>query len=351
MKRIALLISIMIGIVLMVGTVVSPQNMDELIGTQWQLVSINSEAVVEGSTVTLNFDKENSAGGSGGCNSYGTSYTIEGNSISFSMISSTMMACLEEDVMEQEVAYLAALQGATSFEIIDNQLVITSSEGETLVYEPMVTLAGSGWQLETIAGEDALGTVTLVFGEDDTVSGNSGCNMFNTTYSVEQSALSFEPFLSTKMACVDAELTQQEIAYFAALEAADSYELSADQLTIVYGDGETLVFKPMPMLENTSWMLEVSGETEITLNFDDKGRAFGSGGCNEYSTSYTVEGDSLTFETVERTERACLDEGVMSEEQAFFAALESATGYTLMDETLTLTYGEGDRLLFSAVTP
>jgi heat shock protein HslJ len=351
MKRIALLISIVIGIVLTVGTVVSAQNTDELNGTQWQLVSIDGEAVVAGSTVTLNFDEENSAGGSGGCNSYGTSYTIEGNSISFSMIASTMMACLEEAVTEQEVAYLAALQGATRFEIVDNQLVITSSEGEMLVYEPILTLARSGWELETIAGEDALGVVTLVFGEGGTLSGTGGCNEFTTAYTVEQSLLSFEPVLSTKMACVDVEAGQQEIAYFAALETAQSYELTADQLTIVYGDGEELVFKPMLMLENSAWKLDVGGESEITLNFDDKGRAFGSGGCNEYSTSYTVEGDSLSFEAVERTERGCLGEGVMEQEQVFFAALESATGYALMDDTLTLTYAEGSTLLFSAVTP
>ena len=54
-------------------------------------------------------------------------------------------------------------------------------------------------------------------------------------------------------------------------------------------------------LAGTGWTLAtLNGEasladTEITVNFGEDGRLSGSDGCNRFSTSYTVDGDSITI--------------------------------------------------------
>jgi heat shock protein HslJ len=47
---------------------------------------------------------------------------------------STLMACVDEGLMQQETRYLAALQGADSFEIRNNQLVIWYEAGQAQLF-------------------------------------------------------------------------------------------------------------------------------------------------------------------------------------------------------------------------
>jgi len=110
--------------------------------THWSLVSFGSPGaerpLVEGSTITLMF-AGGQAGGFGGCNSYGSEYRIEGNSISFEQIVSTLVACAEETVTRQEQEYFQALGSASSYEISGNQLMITYDEG-LLVFEKALSV-------------------------------------------------------------------------------------------------------------------------------------------------------------------------------------------------------------------
>jgi heat shock protein HslJ len=107
----------------------SPQSV-ELEGTRWQLESLNGTPVVPGSTVTLQFDAENFAGGNSGCNSYGGSYSLDGSSIEFSEIASTLMACMDDGIMDQEAAYLGALNSAQQVTLDGDRLTITHPGGQ-----------------------------------------------------------------------------------------------------------------------------------------------------------------------------------------------------------------------------
>src|SRR5262245_3318743 len=82
---------------------------DNLANTRWKLVSFGKSGsetpVVEGSTVTLEFKAESQAGGNGGCNSYGGQYKIQDKNLSFDQIMSTLMACADEHMMQQEQQY------------------------------------------------------------------------------------------------------------------------------------------------------------------------------------------------------------------------------------------------------
>ena len=78
----------------------------EIEGIEWILVSINGEPPIEGTNVTINFDN-GGIGGNASCNTYFGDYTLEGDSISFGPLGSTLMYC--EGLMDQETAFLAAL--------------------------------------------------------------------------------------------------------------------------------------------------------------------------------------------------------------------------------------------------
>lgn len=113
-------------------------------------------------------------------------------------------------------------------------------------------------------------------------------------------------------------------------------------------------------LANTQWVLtsfgatgtesEVVGESAVTLEFSSDGQAGGSGGCNSYGGSYTVEGNTITFGEIASTLMACADPALMDQETQYFAALQTASTYEIDGDTLTITY-DGGVLTFSRATP
>jgi heat shock protein HslJ/photosystem II stability/assembly factor-like uncharacterized protein len=107
---------------------------DPLAGTSWLLASFGpvgaEQEVAAGSRVTLLFQAGGNAGGNAGCNSYGGAYEVDGETISFAEIASTLMAC-EDGIIELEGSYLAALQSAVSFRLEDGRLVISYDGGRS----------------------------------------------------------------------------------------------------------------------------------------------------------------------------------------------------------------------------
>ena len=107
---------------------------DALANTAWQLESfgpVGAETpVVEGSTVTLQFDGAGQAGGNGGCNSFGTEYQVQNGTLSFGEIASTLMACADEGISEQEQQYYQALESVGEFEVSGDRLTIFYNDGQ-----------------------------------------------------------------------------------------------------------------------------------------------------------------------------------------------------------------------------
>ena len=109
---------------------------DPLAGTSWRLLFYRKTQVLEGTSITANFEN-GEINGSAGCNSYFGAYQVEAQNISFGQIGMTEMFCMEpEGVMEQESFYLGALADAQRYEIVDGRLTIFLSGQETLTFEP-----------------------------------------------------------------------------------------------------------------------------------------------------------------------------------------------------------------------
>lgn len=105
------------------------------------------------------------------------------------------------------------------------------------------------------------------------------------------------------------------------------------------------------------WLLtELGGEaplpdTNITAEFDDEGRVSGNAGCNNYSTSYEVDGDQIAFgEVVGSTMMLCPDP-VMVQEVVYLEALKNSATYEIVDDELALLDANGDALArFEAIS-
>jgi heat shock protein HslJ len=364
-------------------------NSAELLSNTWRLTSINGEPVPAHVRTTLEFDtSNNSIGGTGGCNRYFGSFTLDGNALTFGGIGSTMMACADPDVDQTERDYFMTLDQTASYSLSEGTLSLMDASGTvilTFVVEEPLSLTATEWQVIAInnGNEAVVSTlpdvpVTMNFGEDGSVSGQASCNNFTGTYTAEQNSMSFGPLATTMMMCEE-EVMAQEAAFLAALANVTNFRQDGQTLTLFDANGarqvELVAMSETETAEATTpvvssdvssdelfstlWVLDningdvVPAEVRITLQFDAATSGFsGSGGCNNYFGTFTLEGENLSFgEGIGSTMMAC-GEPAMSTEAAYFDALPRVTRYHLNEGTLILLDADSNKLLtFNADTP
>ena len=228
-----------------------------LTGTRWDLTQYGDptapQTPVVDSHPVLVFEQAGQLGHTTGCNGMGGDYTLDGTALTVGNLMQTMMAC-DDPLMTQEAAISHALQSATTLTQTGDALVIAYPGGElryTRAAEPKpASLMGSEWQLDTlIMGDSAQSlvagsAVTLTFAEDG-LSGNGGCNAYHAGWSGDEMALSVTAIGSTKMACADQAISDQETRYFGLLQAVTTYSIAGNHLTLTGPDG-ALVFVTTP---------------------------------------------------------------------------------------------------------
>jgi len=178
--------------------------------------------------------------GSSGCNRFTGGYTTDGRTIDIGPLASTAMACIGE-AMAVEADYLARLDQATTFSIGDGTMTMSDGSGQVVLSYTVavpITLAGTTWSATGVnTGTGAVTslvagtTVTAVFGDDGTISGNAGCNTYNGTYEVSGKDLTIGPLATTRMAC-EPDVSTQEANYLAALGRVTTYTIRGDQLEL-----------------------------------------------------------------------------------------------------------------------
>lgn len=102
-------------------------------GAEWQVEDIGGAGIIDGAHVTLTFNAEGRAFGSGGCNRWSGGYTADGKALTFGPAVATRMACAEA-LMTLEQAFLTALTQVAGYSIDDTgALVLTDATGGALV--------------------------------------------------------------------------------------------------------------------------------------------------------------------------------------------------------------------------
>jgi heat shock protein HslJ len=339
-------------------------TLEELEGTDWLLVSHgpadNPTAVLPNAPVTIGFDNLGEFGGQA-CNHYGGTLTLDGRTLEMGQISQTLMACVDEGVMEQETAYTAALQSATSLYRDGDQLVITYDGGELRFMpqpapEPTI-LDGSLWRLASIGQGETVqsaltGNLVLVSFSNGEILGYAGCNQFGGPFLTEGETITKVEAASTQMLCVDEAVMTQETTLLAGLAAATSYTIEGDILTINHSGGSlgfTKVISPAESL-GTEWRLQafsigadaqpLATGTSITLTFGEDGMVSGSAGCNTYTGPYTFNGTALSIAELAQTRMAC-EEPILTQETNFINALRSARHAVVDGDLLYIVHDDG----------
>lgn len=137
MKRIHHLILIMSTIAILSLSACGGAGLS-LDGSSWNLKSYQNETgemvnVLPGSIVTA-FFQVNLVSGIAGCNNYSADYDVDGNALSFSPVATTRKACSDPPrIMEQESAFLSALNATASYKLSDNSLNMFDDQGDTLL--------------------------------------------------------------------------------------------------------------------------------------------------------------------------------------------------------------------------
>jgi heat shock protein HslJ len=202
--------------------------------------------------------------------------------------------------------------------------------------------------------------VTAIFSDDGNVSGSGGCNYYAGSYEVNEDQISLGPLATTAKICPTG--SEQETEYLGALGAAETFSLFGQRLSISYNDGQgILIYSSASLpLEGTLWTLvSVEGEAlpegiEITALFapgegDEPGSVGGSAGCNNYSASFEVEGETLKIGPAATTRKFC--ETGMDEEAAYLAAIEGDNTYQIIGDNLDLVTESGTLSYVADRTP
>jgi heat shock protein HslJ len=222
-------------------------------------------------------------------------------------------------------------------------------------------LTESDWQLVSLNNKpvQADTMAVLAFGEASNVLGSTGCNLFAGTFAIGTgSELNFKPNVTTSFECPEPYLAQ-ESAMLLVLSSSSNYTIEGDELIITNPDGERrgkfVKMEPL-VLEGTNWTLDAFNDgqgafvnvmegTEITASFKADGEMSGSGGCNDYNTTYQVNGEKITIGPIISTRKACSDpEGVMEQEGKYLEALGFADSFRNFSIILNFFDGEGQIL-------
>jgi heat shock protein HslJ len=116
------------------------QEVASLTGVVWRATDYNEGngsvvVVMEGTEITAIFSEEGGLSGSAGCNNYVTQYKLDGSQINIGPAASTMMFCEEPaGVMEQESAYLKALESAATFAVEGQSLTLLAADGALVAH-------------------------------------------------------------------------------------------------------------------------------------------------------------------------------------------------------------------------
>ena len=92
----------------------------------------HSTSPIAGTELTVTFTPDGQASGSGGCNNFSGGYTLNGTSLTVGPLATTMKAC-EQDIMDQEMQFLTALQTPTTVEPSGATVTLRDASGATQV--------------------------------------------------------------------------------------------------------------------------------------------------------------------------------------------------------------------------
>ena len=330
-----------------------------LVGTvwQWQGTLMNDGSAftpADPASYTVEFQADGTVSIQADCNRAFASYTLDSGAITILPGPTTLMACPEDSLGSE---FLAQLGGAAIIFFQDGELLmdLKFDSGTMRFAAQPPALTGTVWLWQgtqmadgALIAPDSPANYNLLFSDDGTVSIQADCNRANAGYTLEDGAIAILPGPMTLMACPDGSLGTLFIEQLG--NAAILFFDGGDLLLDIKFDGGTMRFTAQPSgLAGTAWVVTAYNNgreavvslldgTTITAEFGADGSLSGSAGCNRFSTSFQTTADGgFSAGPTATTRMLCpTPEGIMEQEQAFIAALESAATYQVRGDTLEM---------------
>jgi heat shock protein HslJ len=216
------------------------QSGGDITGTEWVLSGSSMNSLdFSKSGITARFEQGKISGFSGVNQYSGPCELGSDGSMKIGPLAGTLMAG-PEPLMRAETAYLQLLPKCDSYKVEGSKLTLYTGGNETLIYEAgkPAELSGSTWDVtgynngkQAVVGVSLGATLTLDFGTDNTVSGDSGVNTFSGPYSSGATSITIGPLASTRKAG-PADMMAQEAGYIAALQNATKWEVVNGRLEL-----------------------------------------------------------------------------------------------------------------------
>jgi heat shock protein HslJ len=123
-----------VGALLLIGVALASSG--ELEGRTWVVSELvvdgSAVAPLEGTVITAKFE-DGGVSGIASCNNYFGSYTVDGDSLSFGPLGSTLMAC-EGPIQDQETAYLTLLSQVDAYAVDGDTLTLRSGGADIITF-------------------------------------------------------------------------------------------------------------------------------------------------------------------------------------------------------------------------
>lgn len=241
----------------------------------------------------------------------------------------------------------------------------------TLPIPDPIKLAGTRWVATTmfIGGAEVQfvnnARPTIDFNNDGrSFGGSTGCNSYFGEYTIGGGTISFGDMGMTEIAC-DEPLMTQESHVMAVLVEASIYSVEDGILTIGEIGGSALQYEdraiafPDAELAGTQWIGDtiIRGDaattlvpgSEVTLFIDAaQSVATGAASCNLFTANVEWDATQITFAPYGLTERFCVADGVMEQEDVVVAILQGEMRVEIDGDRLTLSASNGDGIGFRA---
>ncbi len=111
---------------------VAPAAPPPILNITWNARSIAGNPVARGSVSSLSISQDMRAGGRGGCNSWFAQAQVGEQTLAFSAVAATRMACLDDTMSAQEAAFFDALAQTRFWRLDQNRLTLMDVAGAEL---------------------------------------------------------------------------------------------------------------------------------------------------------------------------------------------------------------------------
>ncbi len=196
----------------------------------------------------------------------------------------------------------------------------------------------------------------LRFTDDGRLLARAGCNQMQGKVSLDGGKLALDGFSMTAMGCPNPDLHTQDEWVSKVLGATPSWRMDGENMVITGSDAEIKLAPEAPVppaaLEGGTWTVTslITGEaassvpTGVAASLQFAGGKVGvRSGCNDGSASYKVDGQSITFESLVHTDKACGQDETLVE-KSVLAVLTGKVAYKIEGSALSLTNAKGEGL-------